>query len=262
MGTLRRYREYLDKRGVEWTVLYALRPVLRQPNWIDLRLLTLETRRLILGPDTVSAQYQTRESNRERYNQYDWSDGGEQWGNGEEWKAAVVANVMDRYIPRGKTVLEIGPGSGRWTEYLVPRAQRLILVDVSETALEICRSRFGDASHVEYCLVRDKGLDFIAPCSIDAVWSYGTFQVLNTHDIQQYVSEIERILKPGGVAVIHHKGRKMEEPDAPPQLTQFLADSFFAYLVQENRMQVVARNTQDIWKKGEIITVITKPADR
>ena len=40
-----------------------LRLILHKPAWIEVRLLNLEKRRLILGPDTASAQHQTREIN-------------------------------------------------------------------------------------------------------------------------------------------------------------------------------------------------------
>ncbi len=42
--------------------------------------------------------------------------------------------MLARWIPAGAAVLEVGPGAGRWSEFLVERASRLVLVDVSEAA--------------------------------------------------------------------------------------------------------------------------------
>jgi len=62
---------------------------------------------------------------------YNWEQGGEEWTWTSKWKQSLVNNVMLKYIEPGKTVLEIGPGAGRWTVVLQGIAKHLILVDLS-----------------------------------------------------------------------------------------------------------------------------------
>ena len=69
-----------------------------------------------------------------------------------EWKRALIDDVLVRWIPAGAVVLEIGPGAGRWSEFLLERAFRLVLVDVSERPLELCRERFNDDARIQYIL--------------------------------------------------------------------------------------------------------------
>src|SRR5947209_6264611 len=77
-------------------------------------------------PGTSSASM-----NREVWNSWDWKAGGEEWTLSPEWKDSLVRNVLRKYIPAGKDVLEIGPGAGRWTEFLAPMSSSLVGVDIS-----------------------------------------------------------------------------------------------------------------------------------
>jgi SAM-dependent methyltransferase len=99
---------------------------------------------------------------------------------------------------------EIGPGGGRWSEALAARASHLVLVDVSERPLELCRERFRDDSSIRYVLSSGSDLPGVQDGSIDAVWSFDVFVHLAPRDQAAYLEEIARVLVPGGVAVLHH----------------------------------------------------------
>ena len=70
--------------------------------------------------------------------------------------ALSIPRLM-RFLPAG-TILEIAPGFGRFTQYLLPFATRLIGVDLSPKCVEACRSRFPDSPQASF-LVND-GLSF------------------------------------------------------------------------------------------------------
>ena len=108
------------------------------------------------------------------------------------------------WIPEGTAVLEVGPGAGRWSEVLLRRATKLVLVDVSERPLELCRDRFAGDERVETVLSSGSDLAGIPDGSIDAVWSFDVFVHVAPLDQAAYLEEIARVLAPGGVAVIHH----------------------------------------------------------
>ncbi|VVM06591.1 hypothetical protein MAMT_01303 [Methylacidimicrobium tartarophylax] len=93
----------------------------------------------------------TREANLRVWNkEYSWSEDGEEWkGQAHlcgvpyaEWKVSVVEHLLAPGIAPGGTVLEIGPGHGRWTAEILPRCGRTILVDLSPNCIEHCRHRF------------------------------------------------------------------------------------------------------------------------
>jgi ubiquinone/menaquinone biosynthesis C-methylase UbiE len=163
-----------------------------------------EQRRGVLGPAHRRWRGNSSGENERRWTGWDWSGGGEEWSESPEWKLALIEDVLARWIPAGGSVLEIGPGAGRWTESLVERASRVTVVDVSERPLELCRQRFGSESAIDYVLSSGCDLPGVASGSIDAVWSFDVLVHVAPCDVAGYLAEIARVLVPGGVAVLHH----------------------------------------------------------
>src|SRR5205823_2379039 len=98
------------------------------------------------------------EQNRAVWDRFDWTERGEAWtrdaailrgAQPDAWKA-TIADLIQREVPPGSVVLEVGPGAGRWTEILRSRASHLMLVDISATCLDLCRDRFGSSADIEY----------------------------------------------------------------------------------------------------------------
>jgi ubiquinone/menaquinone biosynthesis C-methylase UbiE len=113
---------------------------------------------------------------------------------------------MDKEIASGMDILEIGPGAGRWTEALLERARRYFGVDISETCVERCRSRFGGNERATFAVGSGRDLAGLGDASIDAIWSYDAFVHINESEVEAYVEEFARVLRPAAVAVIHHGG--------------------------------------------------------
>ena len=63
-------------------------------------------------------------------------------------ETARLEAAVDRFDASG-TVLELACGTGLWTRFLAPRAQRLVAVDSSTNVIELNRSRYG-GPNVEY----------------------------------------------------------------------------------------------------------------
>jgi ubiquinone/menaquinone biosynthesis C-methylase UbiE len=173
----------------------------------DLRL-EIEQARGVLGPAHRAWSGNSSNENRERWTGWDWSQAGEEWTASREWKDALVDEVMLPAMPEGGVILEIGPGGGRWSEILAAHAQRLVLVDVTPKALELCLERLRDRSNVEYVLSTGADLPGVADESVDAVWSFDVFVHIAPLDQARYLREIGRVLRPGGVALIHHAHRR------------------------------------------------------
>jgi hypothetical protein len=110
--------------------------LVRRVRWtLQDRRLTAEQRRGVLGPAHLGWRGNSPDDHRRRWSRYDWSARGEEWNASPEWKQALVRDVLERWIPAGGAVLEIGPGGGRWSAVLAARASQLVLVDVSERPL-------------------------------------------------------------------------------------------------------------------------------
>lgn len=157
-----------------------------------------------------------------------------------EWKQALIEDVLARWIPAGATVLEVGPGAGRWSQPLEARASRLVLVDVSEQPLELCRERLSGHTPVQYILSSGNDLSGVDDCSIDAVWSFDVFVHIAPRDQAAYLGEIGRVLRPGGVAVVHHSdGRNRGRLPSRHGWRSPMSRDLFAALAVEHGLQVV-----------------------
>jgi SAM-dependent methyltransferase len=166
--------------------------------------LVAEQRRGVFGPAHERWRGHSIAENRLRWGGWDWSGGGEEWNASPEWKQALIDEVLHPWMPRRGVILEIGPGGGRWSQPLLEHASRLLLVDVSERPLDLCRQRFAGASNVEFILSSGSDLPGVGDSTVDAVWSFDVFVHVAPLDQVGYIAEIARVLVPGGVAVLHH----------------------------------------------------------
>jgi len=117
------------------------------------------------------------------------------------WKLSMVEHLIAPYAGADKSVLEIAPGHGRWTEHLVPRFGRVVAVDLSPSCIDYCRKRFADARNVDYFVTDGTSLPQVA---VDFVWSFDAFVHMDRGVIGAYLREIARVLKQGGTAILHH----------------------------------------------------------
>lgn len=112
--------------------------------------------------------------------------------------------VIEPFFGQCEVMLEIGPGGGRFTEVLLPKCRRLIAADTSAAMLSLLRKRFRQDERLEYLRLDGSGLAGVPDDSVDAAFSYGVFVHLQHWDIYHYLTELKRVLRPGGKALIQH----------------------------------------------------------
>lgn len=144
------------------------------------------------------------ELNKTIWQAWNWGARGEEWTPSESWKASVVRCFIERYIRPGIVILEIGPGGGRWTEYLLRYASLLFAVDISQSCIDACRRRFSAADNARFLLGSGRDLAQIHTASVDVIWSFDVFVHINEAEVADYILEFDRVLKPGGLGIIHH----------------------------------------------------------
>jgi SAM-dependent methyltransferase len=142
--------------------------------------------------------------NKHIWEAWDWSAQGEEWNESEAWKQSLIRCVLQACIPFDCSILEIGPGGGRWTEPLLQRARDYVGVDISATCVEHCRKRFANDPRAKFFVGSGRDLAEVTTGSIDAIWSFDVFVHINAAEVAGYVEEFVRVLRPGGIAVIHH----------------------------------------------------------
>jgi len=145
----------------------------------------------------------SRRLNAEIWDNRDWDAGGDEWTPTEEWKQSFVRQVLQPRVPADSVVVEIGPGAGRWTEYLIPLAANYTGIDISKTCVDLCTIRFAD-TEARFRTNQGNNLPDISDDTVGMIWSFDVFVHINLLDIAAYLEEFHRVLKPGGRAVIHH----------------------------------------------------------
>lgn len=108
---------------------------------------------------------------------------------------------------KGKKLLEIGCGMGYDSLEFIRRGVRVTGLDLTPNAVDFAKRHFEVAGAEADEVIVGNALDLpFSDESFDAVWSNGVLHA--TGDTQKAISEIWRVLKPGGRAIISHFYRK------------------------------------------------------
>lgn len=154
--------------------------------------------------------------NEEYWNKvYGWPDHGEewskQWGSSKnQWLATILPRIYS-FLPCS-TIIEIAPGQGRWTRFLLDLCDDYSGFDISDNTVEFCRLYLaGKGKARKQNFFVNSGSDFpgILDNSTDFVFSFDSLVHCESDVIEGYISEIERVLRPGGYAFLHHSNLKM-----------------------------------------------------
>jgi SAM-dependent methyltransferase len=248
----------LRRGGVFYFGLHAMRWLFKR--WVSLLerpMVAIEQRKGLVEGWTVSAQRFTVADNVRLWNTYDWSQKGEEWTPNSTWKEELVRDFLVPYMPELGTLVEIGPGGGRWTEFLQRRASTLYVVDVAERALQLCRERFAACHNIKYILGDGTSLN-IPTGEIEGVWSYDVFVHINPVGASNYFREIARLLKPGGIAVIHHPGNPAAGYITRTGWRSDLTEKLVLEMARQNHLQLL-QQTDRFVNPGDVLSVFQKP---
>ena len=141
---------------------------------------------------------------------------GLQWGDPEVNRPLKF--IRDRYILPyinfDHDAVEIGPGGGRWTRYLLS-FHRLYAVDYHQELLDELQKSFKIPN---LTLIRNSGADFpgIPPESVDFVFSFGVFVHLEQDTIRAYFQALYPIVTDSANIVIQYSDKTKEVAKSNP----------------------------------------------
>ena len=138
---------------------------------------------------------------------YDWPLAGEEWSTGwgdaaGQWYGFIYPRAW-RFLP-APTILEIAPGFGRWTEFLLEHCETLIGIDITPKCVDACKQRFADRPGAIFETNDGHSLPMVADSSVDFAFSFDSLVHVETEALNGYLTELARVLKPDGVAFLHH----------------------------------------------------------
>ncbi|MGQ7794080.1 class I SAM-dependent methyltransferase [Faunimonas sp. B44] len=139
---------------------------------------------------------------------YDWKGGGEEWsevwgGSEAQWYGALYPRIHP-FVP-ARRILEIAPGFGRWTRFLLPLCSDYVGVDLSAECVRACRERFARKRHAAFLQNDGRSLASAAVSGpFDFIFSFDSLVHADRDVLDTYVTEILALLSPEGIAFIHH----------------------------------------------------------
>lgn len=137
---------------------------------------------------------------------YDWRQGGDEWssswgGPRMQWWGTVFPRIQ-AFVP-GRTIVEIAPGHGRFTQFLLGECRELIGVDITAACVDACQRRFATA-HARFFVGDGRSLFAVADASVDFAFSFDSLVHVDPESIRGYCGELRRVLAPTGAAFLHH----------------------------------------------------------
>ncbi|MBV9598338.1 MAG: class I SAM-dependent methyltransferase [Chloroflexi bacterium] len=159
---------------------------------------------------------------------------------------ALLSATLFPHLQPDAVVCEVGPGTGRFSRYILPRIPRgqLHLVDHSPWMVRFLRGYFRNQSNVVVHLGDGQSLPMPNDRWMDVVFVAGTVIALELGTIQRYAVEFARVLKPGGLVVfdyldpttddgwahLHTEGRRLADVysyHAPEVIDRVFTDAGF-----------------------------------
>ena len=176
---------------------------------------------------------------------------GLEWGDPDTWTPLVY--IRDRFVlpfvKPDQVALDIGCGGGRWTRYLLG-FKTVYAVDYYQELVTEFRRNFSRHRHV--VSIKNNGTDFpgVPAQSVDYILSFGCFGHINQTLIDEYLTNIKTILKPGGNVVIHYsdKNKVMAQQ---PGFADNTPEQMRALLLRHG-YKIVQEDTTTMWN-GAIV---------
>jgi len=162
------------------------------------------------------------EWNRTHWNdEHPWPESGDEWSAGwggprAQWFGAIFPRIA-RWLPATR-VLEIAPGFGRWSQFLLRQCDTYYGVDLNPRCVARCRQRFSAYGRAHFLQNDGISLDMIPDGTMDFIFSFDSLVHVELEVLAPYCTQIIRKLAPDGVAFIHHSnaanGVDPENPNA------------------------------------------------
>lgn len=111
----------------------------------------------------------------------------------------VTAEVPDLSARAGSRAVDLGCGSGRFTELLADRYQHVLAVDIADRELELARAAH-DRSHVRFERRDLLAVESEVDGRFDLVFSVNTVHHLRAHDL--VLPHLASLVAPGGDVIV------------------------------------------------------------
>jgi SAM-dependent methyltransferase len=125
----------------------------------------------------------------------------------QDWDDDPLNQALEQHyyphITPDSVVLELGPGTGRATRYLLPKCREMVLVDYSQIVCDWLERYLKSRGRFRVLKIDDPGLPGVRDNSIDVAIANGVFEHIDPDGMLRFLREFHRVLRPGGVAAFN-----------------------------------------------------------
>jgi SAM-dependent methyltransferase len=118
------------------------------------------------------------------------------------WFGTILPRI--HFLLPARHLLEIAPGYGRVTAFLLEHCERYTGVDITPRCVEACRTRFAGRAGAAFVLNDGASLEAVGDGAVDAAVSWDSLVHADPDVLEAYVHALARKLAPGGRAFLHH----------------------------------------------------------
>jgi ubiquinone/menaquinone biosynthesis C-methylase UbiE len=176
---------------------------------------------------------------------------GLEWGDPEVSPPQIFVrdHYVLPYVRPDHVALEIGPGGGRWTRYLLGFRQ-LYVVDYHPEMLRQLRRRV-DRANMRF--IANNGTDFpgVPTASVDFVLTLACFVHLDAELISAYLKSIASVLKPGGNVVVGYSDKTKIGARTNPTFSE-TTPALMREMVVQKGFQILEEDLTTLWNSSII----------
>lgn len=162
-----------------------------------------------------------------------------------------------------ENVIELAVGRGRHVRMYEPEAKHIVVVDILQKNIDYCMERYKDSKKIDYYCNNGYNLEELNSGEFTALFCYDAMMHFEMMDIYEYLKDIYRVLKPNGMALLHHSNNTSNYMVAFNNNTHgrnYMSKDIFAYLSYRAGFDIVDQKVID-WhgvKDLDCVTLLKK----
>uniref|UniRef100_A0A8B9MFD6 Methyltransferase type 11 domain-containing protein n=1 Tax=Accipiter nisus TaxID=211598 RepID=A0A8B9MFD6_9AVES len=165
---------------------------------------------------------------------------------GKELQQAILAYLQEKRANLAELVVDVGCGSGQGTRFLAEHFKKVVGTDISEAQIQEAREA-PSLPNVSYLVCPAEELPF-EDASVDILTS---FTAAHWFDIEKFMREANRVVKPGGCMVIstYTVDMSLRYGNCSEKLTKIFRETWDLLLkYSHNRIKLVLEDYKDIFE--------------
>jgi ubiquinone/menaquinone biosynthesis C-methylase UbiE len=144
--------------------------------------------------------------------------------------------------------LDLAAGHGRHSTKLLPRAERLYIVDIRPENVDFCRARFGDDERIRYVVTDGRSLEAIPSDSVTLAFCFDAMVHFDSDTVRAYLREFGRVLRPGGKGFCHHSNYASNpggDWQDNPHWRNFMSRELFCHYARKSGLRILRSDVID-----------------